>query len=173
MDNITRPAEINNQETMQQTVENDQEYTQTQLENIYDYLDQVASSINNASSLIGIDNIYPVGSIYMSVNNVDPSNFIGGEWEQIKDTFLLSAGDNHEAGSTGGSETVTLTVDQIPSHQHYAAANSITYSGELFGASSAGGFTKNQQFKTSATGGGKAHNNMPPYLAVYVWKRIA
>ena len=53
----------------------------------------------------------------MSVNSTDPGVLFGGTWERIQDAFLLGAG-SHAAGSTGGSETVTLTVDQIPTHSH-------------------------------------------------------
>ena len=42
-----------------------------------------------------IDMVYPVGAIYMSVNNTNPGNLFGGTWEQIKDRFLLSAGDTY------------------------------------------------------------------------------
>ena len=56
---------------------------------------------NGGSTKVLIDAIYPVGSIYMSVNNVNPSVLFGGTWEQIKDTFLLSAGDTYNAGSKG------------------------------------------------------------------------
>ena len=52
--------------------------------------------------------IYPVGSIYMSVNSTSPASLFGGTWEQIKDTFLLSAGDTYTAGATGGSATKNL-----------------------------------------------------------------
>ena len=51
------------------------------------------------------DSIYPVGSIYMSVNSTSPETLFGGTWVQIKDTFLLSAGDTYTAGNTGGSAT--------------------------------------------------------------------
>ena len=70
--------------------------------------------------------IYPVGSIYMSVNNVSPQSFIGGTWQQIKDTFLLSAGSTYSAGSTGGSSTNTLTTANLPGHTH--GLNSHTHS---------------------------------------------
>jgi hypothetical protein len=70
--------------------------------------------------------IYPVGSIYMSVNNVSPETFMGGTWEQIKDTFLLSAGDTYTAGATGGEATHTLTVEEIPSHTHTSEFCGIT-----------------------------------------------
>ena len=62
--------------------------------------------------------VYPVGSIYMSVNSTSPATLFGGTWTQIKDTFLLAAGTNHAAASTGGAETVTLSVQNLPSHNH-------------------------------------------------------
>ena len=65
-----------------------------------------------------VDLVYPVGSIYMSVNNVSPAVFIGGTWVQIEDTFLLTAGSTYAAGSTGGEATHTLTEEEMPSHSH-------------------------------------------------------
>lgn len=62
--------------------------------------------------------IYPIGSIYLSVNSVDPSTIFGGTWEKIKDKFLLSSGDTYAVGTTGGSATTTLAIDNIPSHNH-------------------------------------------------------
>lgn len=78
----------------------------------------------NGKSLIDV--IYPVGSIYMSVNNVSPANFIGGSWEQIQDKFLLSAGSSYSAGTSSGSASVTLTTSNMPSHSHI-----FTPSGEI------------------------------------------
>lgn len=124
-----------------------------------------------------IDLIYPVGSIYMSVNNTNPGTIFGGTWQQIKDTFLLSAGDTYTAGDTGGEAEHTLTVNEMPSHQHetlnngkYDATN-FTNAGNYMLV--AGNARYNSSAKTSLAGGGLAHNNMPPYLAVYVWKRTA
>ena len=73
--------------------------------------------------------IYPVGSIYMSVNSTSPETLFGGTWSQLKDRFLLGAGDTYTAGNTGGAASQsytpagsvgghTLTVDEIPSHAH-------------------------------------------------------
>ena len=62
--------------------------------------------------------IYPVGSIYMSVNSTNPSTLFGGEWEQIEDRFLLACGTNHNNGETGGEATHTLTTNEMPSHNH-------------------------------------------------------
>ncbi len=73
-----------------------------------------------------LDKIYPVGSIYTSTNSTSPASFIGGSWERIKDTFLLSAGDVYSAGSTGGEAKHTLTVNEMPSHSHTRGTMNIT-----------------------------------------------
>lgn len=65
-----------------------------------------------------LDLVYPIGSIYISVSTVSPSELLGGTWEQIKDTFLLSAGDIYSAGESGGEAEHTLTIDEMPSHNH-------------------------------------------------------
>lgn len=65
---------------------------------------------NYMSSALTVDDIYPVGSIYMSVNATDPGRLFGGAWERIKERFLLGAGDTHTAGSTGGSSTHTHDI---------------------------------------------------------------
>lgn len=68
------------------------------------------------SALINL--IYPIGSIYLSVNSTSPQQLFGGEWEQIKDKFLLSAGDTYSGGSEGGEAEHILTIDEMPSHNH-------------------------------------------------------
>ena len=65
-----------------------------------------------------VSKIYPVGAIYMSTNNVNPRVLFGGTWEQIKDRFLLSAGDSYKVGATGGEATHTLSTAEIPTHNH-------------------------------------------------------
>lgn len=120
-------------------------------------------------------NPYPVGSIYMSINNTNPSTLFGGTWEQIKDTFLLSAGDTYTAGDTGGEATHTLTVGELPPHQH--PVNIYTGSGSNGGGqvsySSNRGGSQYSAYGDASTQFGLAHNNMPPYLTVYMWKRTA
>lgn len=118
--------------------------------------------------------IYPVGSIYMSANDVSPQTFLGGTWQQIQGQFLLAASDDYAAGSTGGAAEVALTVDQIPSHSHSIYSNQGINSAD--DADNSYAFGKGywiQGAGTSAAGGGQAHNNMPPYLAVYMWQRTA
>ena len=126
--------------------------------------------------------IYPVGSIYMSVNNINPANLFGGTWERIKDKFLLSAGDSYTAGTTGGEATHILTVDEMPSHSHKSMMWGEN-SGNYFGVNTDNGggnwrfeYTNNvsgANFYTNRVGGSQPHNNMPPYLVVYVWQRTA
>ena len=65
---------------------------------------------------IDLNEVYPVGSIYMSVNNVDPGTLFGGTWEQIQDTFLLAAGSNYVGGDTGGK--ASYIADDMPKHSH-------------------------------------------------------
>ena len=70
----------------------------------------------NGAPLLNL--VYPVGSIYWSSNNTNPGTLFGGTWTQIKDRFILAAGDSYSNGATGGAATVTLTVSNMPSHKH-------------------------------------------------------
>lgn len=117
---------------------------------------------------------YPVGAIYLSVTEVDPSSLFGGTWERIGGRFLLGADSTYAAGSTGGEAAHTLTVDEMPRHNHEignlnAAGNATPYM--TVQAQDKKGYGGNVQ--TMFAGGGKAHNNLPPYLAVYMWVRTA
>lgn len=172
--------------------------------------------------------MYPVGSIYLSVNNVNPGTIFGGTWEQIQDRFLLAAGSAYAGGTTGGTASHThtsaahthtsaahthttaghtLTVNEIPSHRHTGLDIDQVY---IFGwdtgstkgyrmdrASLGGTTTTSNRITTSYAGGGASHShgntgsttpentgsttpgntgsssNLPPYLAIYVWKRTA
>ena len=229
---------------------------------------QIFFQTTNAPSISTeiLELVYPIGSIYMSVNNTNPNVLFGGTWEQIQDTFLLCAGSTYTAGDTGGNATVTLTENELPNHTHglnshihtYYKANSPTggpstntsgsttltkshipnyeigyivsivpavhalwnnggivgtgkqksgsqhlpgqIGAEQSGTQSYGwtvytngggqghthtlsSHTHTNSYtstnsgaatgSTVATGSGAAHDNMPPYLAVYVWKRIS
>ena len=62
--------------------------------------------------------IYPVGSVYISFDPTDPTNLFGGSWTRLKDRMLMAAGDTYAINTTGGSATVTLNTNQLPSHNH-------------------------------------------------------
>ena len=125
--------------------------------------------------------VYPVGSIYMSINNVSPATLFGGKWVQIKGRFLLGASDVYKANTTGGEETHTLTNDEMPTHTHYMAAGNAggdsTWTPDD-GSWLVDGVTSDKntwwaQIGMNNAGGGAAHNNMPPYLVVYMWRRLS
>lgn len=126
-------------------------------------------------------NAHPVGSYYISGNDTSPADLFGGTWVRIKDTFLLAAGDKYTAGSTGGEEKHTLTANEMPSHGHgvmaeYGVDGNINYAPANDGkfmqlAGTSAGTKQPISSVIASTGGGQPHNNMPPYLTVYVWKR--
>ena len=139
-----------------------------------------------------LDMVYPVGSIYLSVSGTDPQTLFGGTWARLEDVFLLAAGAKHAAGSTGGEESHTLTDREMPTHNGHLSAGIAgaapygkgNYEGYLnvsaMTAYVGGGYrgwnvySGNEMHPASeAAGGGQPHNNMPPYLAVYTWKRTA
>lgn len=135
-----------------------------------------------------VDMIYPIGSIYITTSSVNPGITFGGTWTQLKNRFLLGASDTYKAGSTGGEATHTLTVNEMPNHTHYVSfdhneswdwytgytgsngRNGINYNSYVWKTA---GYKYNDIGEMSSTGGGKAHNNIPPYLAVYIWERTA
>jgi len=138
-------------------------------------LSQEVQNKLNAGANINFDKIYPVGSIYMSVVSNNPDELFGGAWVQLKDRFLLGAGDTYTGGDTGGEVTHTLTVNEIPSHSHHqncsGGGDNTDYFSVERGPCSAN--DKIGEYNTGSTGGGQAHNNMPPYLVVYMWQRTA
>ncbi len=141
------------------------------------YTKNEANSTFVASSGL-LDLVYPVGSVYMSANNVSPQTFLGGTWQQIQEKFLLAASSSYPAGSTGGEAEHTLTKSELPNESlqiklaisgdsgaEYAAIQGFSYVGSnpstlVFG-------------NTDPLGSGEPITNMPPYLAVYMWQRTA
>lgn len=122
-----------------------------------------------------LDNVYPVGSIYMSVNSTNPKNLFGGTWEQIQGKFLFGMNSNYPAGSTGGEITHKLTQAEMPKHNHtiYTPNAGSPDVGAAIGFPEVGSTNTwwAAACMTGKTGDNEAHNNMPPYLSVYIWKR--
>ena len=117
--------------------------------------------------------IYPVGSIYMSVNDIDPNTIFGGTWEKLENAFLLGSG-THDLGETGGAETHTLTIEEMPSHTHVQKGSYVkAQNGSLTLPEGWNNAPNDCNFTTNATGGGQPHSIMPPYLVVNMWKRTA
>ena len=133
------------------------------------------SGVVTVNSKTLLDWLHPIGSIYQSTDGTDPSELFGGTWERIKDLFLLAAGDTFAAGKTGGEASHTLTADEIPeikmSYQ-YTGQSTVIGTDAIRLYDGDGKLNQYTGPQTSNCGGG-AHNNMPPYLAVYMWKRTA
>ena len=179
----------------------------------------IDASVDTTQQILNM--IYPVGSIYMSVNNVSPATFIGGTWTALTDRVLIGAGSSYSVNATGGATSHThtsaahthttaghtLTVNEMPSHVHpglywynpgdmsyVITLNNGTYGYHLSwngagGSTTAGGGRNEVGIHTGYQGGGASHShgntgsttpgntgsssNLPPYLAVYMWKRTA
>lgn len=141
--------------------------------------------------MINVNLLYPVGSIYISVNSKNPSEIFGGTWERIKGKMLVGVdeddADLSQSGKTGGEKEVTLTIDEIPEHIHgnYLPSNNTGsetvsayghyFNDNVFGYSAGGRVMHipNITIGTREAGGGQAHNNMPPYYTVYIFVRTA
>jgi microcystin-dependent protein len=129
----------------------------------------------------------------MSVSSTSPASLFGGSWTQLQNRFLLGAGSSYSNGSTGGESTHTLTTSEMPSHTHTPNSNNTSLTGTWV-PNVSNGYARGQvAISTSSskyapvmdsmdnfvwgtvasTGGGSSHNNMPPYLVVYMWKRTA
>ena len=122
--------------------------------------------------------IFPVGAIYISLDDTNPSKYFNGTWEQLKGRFLVgvdsSDTDFNTVGKTGGEKTHKLTVSELPNfHLTFPVGTNATVSADYDRAASsfAGGTPKN--LSTSSIGGDVAHNNLPPYIAVYMFKRVS
>lgn len=140
------------------------------------------TSVDGKTGDVSVDMLgaYPVGSIYLSTAATSPASLFGGTWEKIEDRFLLAAGSTWAAGATGGEAAVALTASDLPDHRHgvYVRSDSGSYTSSEAIVASSYTYDKegkaNPSWMVASTGlNGEAHNNMPPYLAVYMWKRVA
>ena len=138
---------------------------------------------------IGSDNFYPapffpIGSVYISVVNTNPSTWFGGTWDQFGQGRTLvgvntSDTDFNAVEKIGGEKAHKLTVEELPDHHHdeYATANPNTGGPGVRGTFNGIEDHGQTAYKTGAPTGGcgndKAHNNLQPYITVYFWKRTA
>lgn len=124
------------------------------------------------NSTISLDDIYPVGSIYMNINSTNPTNLFGGVWEQIKERFILGCGDTHKAGATGGSLTKSITVKNLPAHSHGLNGHTHSWSGTT---NSAGNHTHDMQYNDNGVtrrGSGTGLDITPLPCGLYLAKNI-
>ena len=138
--------------------------------------------------------VYPVGAIYISIGSTNPGSLFGGTWAIYgagRMLISLDSGqaDYNSAEETGGSKMHTLSIAEMPSHTHTQNAHDHTITSQVIARGGAGtgsldtqasgnrsisGVSISSETATNQnTGGGDAHNNMPPYIATYMWKRTA
>lgn len=148
--------------------------------------------IERISSHTQLDDIYPVGSIYMSTESTSPETLFGGTWQRIYRRFLVAAAsvpegsteDNFAPGRTGGEEYLTLTADNLPRHRHSLGSNANVRTEGISGTSTdayiQGTYTWDDRVTPTSSytdyAGSSAPEpieNLPPYLAVYMWKRVS
>lgn len=135
-----------------------------------------------------VERDHPVGSLYISENSTSPAELYCGTWERIEGKFIMGASDTYPAGATGGEESVKLTRENIPvlsSRKGVAAVNTegnvvhIPQWGWIYTATqvtnSDGYNSYTAQWPDVGTDDADMQNvnNMPPYIAVYIWRRVA
>ena len=178
--------------------------------NVQDALDEVYSAATDYTDVITrlsavetsvstiennyLSNVYPVGSIYIGVSNTNPGTLFGGTWVSFGTGKTLVGIDSSQTEfdtveETGGEKTHTLTVDEMPSHNHSFVTQTTDGIWEAFNQYHLGPYGDTYPkrpgfYRGSASiggrgvyigneGGGDAHNNLQPYITVYMWKRTA
>ncbi len=127
-----------------------------------------------------VERDHPVGSLYISENATSPAELYGGTWERIEGKFIMGASDAYPAGSTGGSVTISIKQTNLPNVRipiqtirpggyTGSAYDTITTSGGSDGSVD----TFSRTGRTNPLGNGTPLNILPPYIAVYIWRRVA
>jgi len=153
------------------------EVLKTEKEELEEKLTNRIVELEDTTSNMSMLKAYPVGSIYMSEDNTNPEELFGGTWEEYGAGRTLVGVDTTQTefasvGLTGGEKEHTLTIDEMPSHNHgIRLLRQTVYSGSTFPRPSTDG-DEYDDISTSA-GGSQPHNNLQPYITVYMWKRTA
>lgn len=140
-----------------------------------------------------LDIVYPVGSIYTSVNSTNPANLFGGTWEQIAQgctligvgtgTDVNGTSQSFTSGASGGEYTHRITYDEMCNHNHWQYSNITSVEAGGYGLTASSSFqnrvvisadvANNNTPSITFSGKSAGHNNIQPYLAVYFFERIA
>jgi len=150
--------------------------------------DIASQNFVNTRNFLTLDDVYPIGSIYFTASSVQPGTSIGGTWVRYAQGKCLFGVDDYDSDFSsveqiGGEKTHTLTKAEIPPHKHIETRMGFDFNPVVSGATSWRPFDNPaNEFETSDGSlnldgtsqlQGLAHNNMPPYIAIHIWKRIA
>ena len=156
-------------------------------------IDNISEELDNFKNTF-LNLVYPIGAVYLSLNSTNPGTLFGGTWEQLQDRFLLGAGSSYSAGSTGGAATHNHNISAGKAWATIGNYSETICFGAGMGsqkwkdwtASIPYYWTHNADAKltsdqsryesgtwTNVYGETDAYNNMPPYLTVYMWKRVS
>ena len=171
---------------------NNPDLTPTQSDKITELLSKTETLLAAVAGDIDVSDLntyllaaHPIGSYYWSDNSADPSTLFGGVWQRVKGVFLYAADSDEQAGTTGGEVAHTLTIDEVPRHNHPLGVTATTEGGgtgskipyqhqpKTSSYYPPDGVSSSGEDMIKSVGGGLAHNNMPPYLSVYCWRRTA
>lgn len=190
--NIPLPADLPENWTSQQTVAPTGAEVGMDEQHGYNYLMRQVNNAQKALKALAAQRKKDLARIkyWASDDPTSPASFIGGTWEQIKDCFILAAGDTYAAGSTGGEAKHSLTKLENGPHSHevialgndkwyYKTSNPVgikfqtQYHTLINDISIVGTADESAGYlATNSSGTGQPHNNMPPYTATYIWRRV-
>lgn len=127
-----------------------------------------------------LDIQYPVGKTEIFYDDLDHSNYLGFTWEKYAAGRCLVGKDSTQTefdtiGKTGGEKKHTLTIEEMPSHNHLSNS-AVSFSPSSFGdgyLAPSNSYQLNNNYLTGNTGGGQAHNILQPYIVVNIWKRVS
>ena len=130
--------------------------------NIYNDLDTLEGTVSGVATLL---QCYPVGSIYLSYNSTNPGNLFGGTWAQIQGRFLLGVSSSYTLGSTGGNSNGSLAFRIGGDYGLSSSPGEGAWHGRAL-------VTNTYQSATPELEN-RSFSIMPPYIAVYIWRRTA
>ena len=122
---------------------------------------------------------FPINKVEVFFDAEDHSDFLGFQWERVSQGKIQIGLDDSDTdfntiGKTGGEKEVTLTADEVPAHNHtFWKGDNVSGSGNRVMTGYGGTVQGDVDIYSSSAGGGQPHNNMPPYIVMAFWKRIA